>query len=159
MIDETPPEIFVDKDYPETRDNRFSLKDKEHRLRYELVPASSVNLIRPADQSPPVGDEVREAVNAFKKLTVLKDFHLGDKSYQEHLETLIRAATQQPECIKEAIGLLEIMHAVCTLAQEKVNINGDRPIDAQSFVDFTKVQQGRLDEVCAKLRGLKIVEG
>lgn len=39
--DKLPSEIFVDKDYPETEDNRFCLKDKSHRQRYVLVAESN----------------------------------------------------------------------------------------------------------------------
>ena len=46
------------------------------------------------DEAPPVPDDVAEAIKAFKKLTVLKDFHLRNKSYQDYLETLIKAATK-----------------------------------------------------------------
>jgi Flp pilus assembly CpaF family ATPase len=29
-----PDEVFIDKDYPKTKENRFSLKNKEHRDKY-----------------------------------------------------------------------------------------------------------------------------
>lgn len=39
MTNQMPEEIFVDKDYPETMDNKFSLKEKERQryIRADLV--------------------------------------------------------------------------------------------------------------------------
>ncbi|MFA7238957.1 MAG: hypothetical protein WC091_02520 [Sulfuricellaceae bacterium] len=65
-----PDEIFVDKDYPQTLDNRFSLKEKE-RQKYILA--------HPAQM------EVAEAV-AF-----LRKYNFSEQGVAA-IETLIRAA-------------------------------------------------------------------
>jgi hypothetical protein len=95
MTEEMPKEIYVDKDYPETGDNRFSLKNKEHRLCYELKNSDQV----------PAQDDVRDALSvcsviAGRRRDEVQPHHKQAtycRVYLHHLEALIRAATQQPE--------------------------------------------------------------
>jgi len=72
MSDLLPEEIYVDKDYPDTLDNRFSLKNKEHRICYTRTPASnpveevSLKALNWMFKDVPVGGEAAFLMDNFK---------------------------------------------------------------------------------------------